>query len=218
MRQAQIVHDLDELDDVSVPYIRAQVEECWQNATRESSLTHIRDACGAFFQKLDPIEAAMVEIMLARRPLTITAAKTFDDAGKGLAYPALAAAAVLTDGRGAFAVILACAIATAVSLALYPLLKQFVARERPLTFDPELGIGVAPIDRYSWPSGHSITATAFLVPFALAGSSLLPLIGAFALLVLWSRVALGHHYPSDVAGGVAIGAVISALSCLVVGV
>jgi len=93
-----------------------------------------------------------------------------------------------------------------------------VRRERPIAFDSDLGNGVAPIDRFSWPSGHSITAIAFLVPFVIAGSALVALVAPLMFLVLWSRVALGRHYPSDVMGGAILGAVIAAATSLLLDV
>lgn len=216
MRPANSATNVDDLAESSNLDFGEQFSEGWDSAGSEPVLARFRDACDATFDWLDPLEAPVVELMLARRPRTFAAARAFDEAGKGLLYPLLAAAALFVDGPDAFTAILSCALATALSLALYPVLKQLVRRERPLAHDPDLGVGVAPVDRYSWPSGHSITAVAFLVPFALAGSSLLPLIGALTLLVLWSRIALGHHYPTDIACGATIGGAISGASYLVV--
>jgi len=217
MKPIQSMADIEELDEISGLDLASQAAAGWVEAEEGSAPARFRDGCDSLFERLDPIEAAVVGLLVARRPATVAAARTFDEAGKGLMYPALAAAALLVDGSAAFMPILACAIATAISLALYPVLKQLVRRERPCTFDPELGVGVAPIDRFSWPSGHSITAVAFLVPFAIAGSSLLPLIAPLALLVLWSRIALGHHYPTDIIGGSSIGAAIAWASAAALG-
>jgi len=218
MKPTRSIADVEELEEFSGLDFASQAAAGWGRAPeREPVLERFRVACESLFEWLDPIEAATVRLLVARRPETIATARAFDEAGKGLIYPALAVAALLADGPSAFMPILACAIATAISLALYPVLKQLVRRERPCAFDQELGAGVAPIDRFSWPSGHSITAIAFLVPFAIAGSSLLPLIAPLSLLVLWSRVALGHHYPSDVIAGSSIGAAIAWASCAALG-
>jgi undecaprenyl-diphosphatase len=217
MKPTGTIADVEELDEFSGFDFASQAAAGWEVAEREQALERFRGACESLFERLDPLEAAAVRLLVARRPEAVSAARAFDEAGKGLMYPLLAAAALLVDGTRAFLPILACAIATAVSLALYPVLKQLVRRERPCAFDPELGAGVAPIDRFSWPSGHSITAIAFLVPFAIAGSSLLPLIAPLTLLVLWSRVALGHHYPTDVVGGSSIGAAIAWASAAALG-
>lgn len=217
MKPVQSIAQIDERQEPAGLDFASQLADGWEGAEREPALVRFRAACERLFETLDPIEASIVSLLVARRPATVAAASAFDEAGKGLLYPLLAAAAILVDGPAAFTVILACALATAVSLATWPFLKHLVQRERPTAFDPELGVGVAPIDRFSWPSGHSITAIAFLVPFVVAGSSLLPIVALLSMLVLWSRLALGHHYPSDVAGGAVIGAAIAAASCFVVG-
>ena len=218
MKPVQSLTDIDELSEGSgldlVPRIVAE----WEEPEPESLLARFRARCEAIFERVDPIEAEIVRMFLARERSTIATARAFDEAGKGTIYPILAAAALLIGGRGAFRLVLACAISSAVSLAIYPLLKEFVRRERPIVFDSELETGIAPTDRFSWPSGHSITAIAFLVPFVIAGNPLAVLIAPFSLLVLWSRIALGHHYPTDVIGGAALGAVIAASASLVLGV
>jgi len=61
----------------------------------------------------------------------------------------------------------------------------------------------------SFPSGH----TAAAVAFASGAGNVLPLAGVplhgLALLVSYSRVHTGVHYPSDVLAGALLGAVIA---------
>ena len=60
------------------------------------------------------------------------------------------------------------------------------------------------LDKYSFPSGHTLSAAAVGTSFALSLPPVLPLVVIGWLLIAWSRIALAHHYPSDVvAGGVA---------------
>lgn len=99
-----------------------------------------------------------------------------------------------------------------VGLALYKLLKQTLVRERP--FIGLLGIECAmpPLDRYSFPSGHTLHAVLFtciaVTHFPVLALVLIP----FALLVAASRVILGLHYPTDVAAGAALGATLAMMS------
>jgi membrane-associated phospholipid phosphatase len=49
-----------------------------------------------------------------------------------------------------------------------------------------------------------MTATAYSVPLMFACPSAAPLVVGICLVIAWSRVALGHHYISDVIIGAAI--------------
>ena len=67
---------------------------------------------------------------------------------------------------------------------------------------------------YSMPSNHAIVAFAFILPFyRMFKSRVRYLFLAVALLVGFSRVYVGVHYPSDVVAGAVLGVVI-ALSVL----
>jgi undecaprenyl-diphosphatase len=82
------------------------------------------------------------------------------------------------------------------------LLKLAFHRPRPLVF-----FGLAPAETYSFPSGHAFVATVFygmLAEILIESSGRRGVwIGAvlMALLIGFSRVYLGYHYPSDVLGG-----------------
>jgi undecaprenyl-diphosphatase len=69
-----------------------------------------------------------------------------------------------------------------------------------------------PLDRFSFPSGHTLHAAAFTT-VALAYYPMLAwLLVPFAVLVAMSRVILGLHYPSDVFARAAIGLSLAAIS------
>ena len=78
-------------------------------------------------------------------------------------------------------------------------------RERPYVTFAGILAGTPPLDRYSFPSGHTLHA----VCFAVLGSHYLPELAlplaGFAVLVALSRVVLGLHYPTDVAAGALLG-------------
>ncbi|MDP4548407.1 phosphatase PAP2 family protein [Marinobacter sp. MDS2] len=87
----------------------------------------------------------------------------------------------------------------------YKALKHWLIRERPFISFPAISCATPPLDRYSFPSGHTMHAACFqamlfaMLP-ALAWATL-----PFTLSVAASRVVLGLHYPSDVAAGAVIG-------------
>jgi undecaprenyl-diphosphatase len=95
---------------------------------------------------------------------------------------------------------------------LYRLLKRWTRRPRPFRAHREIVAHIAPLDEFSFPSGHTLHAVAFTI-IALAWFPLLaPLLVTFALLVAASRVVLGLHYPSDVLAATVIGCALGAAS------
>lgn len=103
------------------------------------------------------------------------------------------------------------AVAVAVARALTMLCKLAFARERPACGD---AIGME--STFAFPSGHASAATALYGALALlilrSGLPQRTRIAVAAVLALliaaigFSRVYLGVHYPSDVLGGVLLGA------------
>ncbi len=93
----------------------------------------------------------------------------------------------------------------AAGLLAYKLIKRHAVRERPFITHAAIRCAAVPLDRYSFPSGHTLHAVAF----AILGAHYLPELSAplagFAVLVALSRVVLGLHYPTDVAAGALLG-------------
>jgi undecaprenyl-diphosphatase len=99
-----------------------------------------------------------------------------------------------------------------VGVLVYKALKHTLVRERPFIQCAAIALGTRPLDRYSFPSGHTLHAVSFttltMSYFPELGFVLVP----FTLLVAASRVVLGLHYPSDVAAGALIGFGLATLS------
>ena len=105
------------------------------------------------------------------------------------------------------------AIGTMASMAtlgilVYKSLKNRLVRERPYINSGDIVCGTAPLDRHSFPSGHTLHATSFAIMMPYVEPTLAPVVIPFAMLVAASRVVLGLHYPSDVIVGALIGALI----------
>ena len=123
--------------------------------------------------------------------------------GDGWAWYALILSQILLPGRAWTAVHLA--LTGAAGLTAYKLIKRHAVRERPFITHAAISCAAAPLDRYSFPSGHTLHA----VCFAVLGAHYLPVLAlplaGFAILVALSRVVLGLHYPTDVAAGALLG-------------
>ena len=130
--------------------------------------------------------------------------------GDGVVWYALMLALPLIYGAAGLRVAAIMLATSAVGLALYKFLKHTFVRERPFIRHAGISLAGAPLDRYSFPSGHTLHAVAFTwqacAAFPELGCLLLPL----ALAIAASRVILGLHYPTDVLVGAVLGALTGA--------
>lgn len=132
--------------------------------------------------------------------------------GDGVFWYALMTAIAMCGGNeGRLAALHMAATGLAAAL-LYRLLKRWTRRPRPFRAHHEIIAHIAPLDEFSFPSGHTLHATSFTI-VALAYFPLLaPLLVPFTLMVAASRVVLGLHYPSDVLAATLIGFVLAGTS------
>ena len=121
---------------------------------------------------------------------------------------------LLFQGRAALPVFAHVMLAGTVCHLLYKSLKNHTARERPFAFAEGFDLSVPPLDKYSFPSGHTMHAVFFTLVVGAYVPALLWLLVPFSLLVAASRLLLGLHYPTDVAAGAILGALLAYVSFL----
>jgi undecaprenyl-diphosphatase len=88
-------------------------------------------------------------------------------------------------------------------------------RSRPYQVNPLVSANAAVLDRFSFPSGHTLHAIAFTFVACSYYPGLWAILAPFTLLTAVSRVALGLHYPSDVIAGGVLGGLIAGASFLI---
>lgn len=125
--------------------------------------------------------------------------------GDGVFWYSLMAALAVVQGTTGRLCVLQMIFISGIGVALYKFLKEHLVRERPFIAHADIRCGCPPLDRYSFPSGHTLQAVLFTTLvvswFPLLAVLLLP----FTLLIALSRIVLGLHYPTDVLCGAVIG-------------
>ena len=91
------------------------------------------------------------------------------------------------------------------NLALYKIIKSLTGRARPCAANANITVGTAPLDQYSFPSGHTMHAVAFTMVATAHHPELAWPLMPLSCLIAMSRVILGLHYPTDVIAGAILG-------------
>lgn len=140
--------------------------------------------------------------------------RTVSRLGDGIFWYALMAG-LLILAPGVFRPAVQMAASGLVSLLVHKVLKGGTLRPRPYQVLASIAPGAAPLDRFSFPSGHTLHAVAFTIIACTHYPPLAFVLVPFTLLTAASRIALGLHYPSDVIAGACLGAMIASASFLI---
>lgn len=132
--------------------------------------------------------------------------------GDGGFWVALGIGLVMYRGSGILPDLARITATSLVGIVIYKSLKGHLLRERPYITHHGIRLGEKPLDRYSFPSGHTLHAAGLATMLVHLEPSLHVIAVPFAVLVALSRIVLGLHYPSDVLVGAAIGILLAAAS------
>jgi undecaprenyl-diphosphatase len=132
--------------------------------------------------------------------------------GDGILWYALLVALPVVYGESAFLPTLHIAVSAVLGVGLYKVLKHRMVRERPFHSHADVQAIARPLDRYSFPSGHTLQAVTFLTMLAHYFPEIWIVMLPFVVSVAASRVILGLHYPSDVVVGALIGYALASTS------
>lgn len=137
--------------------------------------------------------------------------------GDGVLWYMLIAVLALGFGPEGQVAALQSAVAGVTGLLLYRYLKNLLVRERPYMTHAGIVCAGKPLDRFSFPSGHTLHAVSFTLIAVSAFPALALILVPAALQIALSRVVLGLHYPSDVLAGAVLGATIASITLVLFG-
>jgi undecaprenyl-diphosphatase len=141
--------------------------------------------------------------------------QTVSRLGDGLVWYLLGAIILLVEGVHGLPAFIHLAVMALVTSTLYRHLKKWTKRPRPFTKDARIHVWTAPLDEFSFPSGHTLHAVSFTLVALAYYPILAPVLIPLAISIALSRVILGLHYPSDVFAATVIGSVLAWVSFVV---
>ncbi|RNJ51277.1 phosphatase PAP2 family protein [Methylocystis hirsuta] len=181
--------------------------------TRDASSTPQADigVAATWGQRLFELDLAAVHLFsrTARSAIGRFLAIAISKLGNGWIYLILAPIVLIGLGWQGLHVAALAGMNAALLHLLYPIIKRRFGRRRPFQVDARLPSLLKTLDDHSFPSGHAMTLTGVLAPIVIAWPATTLSAGLLLLSMAWSRIATAHHYPSDVAAGVALGAGLS---------
>lgn len=136
--------------------------------------------------------------------------------GDGVFWYSLMILILIFQGAEAVVPVLHMAVAGLIGTFIYKWLKGKTLRPRPYQVRQDIRLTGKALDKFSFPSGHTLHAVVFTWVALTYFPQLAVLLILFTVLVGLSRVVLGLHYPSDVMAGALLGAFIAQASFMFV--
>jgi undecaprenyl-diphosphatase len=136
--------------------------------------------------------------------------------GDGVFWYTVMLGILLAKGLSGSLPVLHMATVGLIGTVLYKWIKGKTLRPRPYEVHQDIWLTGRPLDRFSFPSGHTLHAVCFSSIALFYYPVLFPVVVPFAAMVALSRIVLGLHYPSDVLIGALIGFSLSMISFMFV--
>jgi undecaprenyl-diphosphatase len=137
--------------------------------------------------------------------------------GDGWLWYALAIIILCTGGQQRYAAVRAGLSASLAGILVFKQLKRFSRRPRPYQMEPHCWATLTTEDRFSFPSGHSMTAFSIMISVGHFYPELQLFLIVIAISIAASRIILGMHYLTDVVAGSAIGIALGLASLSIFG-
>ncbi len=128
--------------------------------------------------------------------------------GDGWLWYGLGIVLLIAGGPKQLAAVESATSAALSSVLLFLLLKRVFHRPRPCEVEPHCWAHILPPDKFSFPSGHSITAFAVAIALGICYPAFQVPLLVVAVSIALSRIMLGLHYLSDVVAGAVLGTVL----------
>lgn len=119
--------------------------------------------------------------------------------------------------KGRVAAILVIVVVGFSDLLIAQVIKPVVARVRPCNVLPHVNllVGCGGLESYSFPSSHASNIFAAAGFFGYKYKRLVVAFISIAVLVAYSRVYVGVHYPFDVLGGAVVGVICAGIILII---
>jgi undecaprenyl-diphosphatase len=132
--------------------------------------------------------------------------------GDGWLWYSLGFILLLMGGEQRFAAVGAAGCAALTGVLVFKALKSISRRQRPCQLEPHCWSKILPPDKFSFPSGHTMTAFSIALVISYFYPSLEGPMYFLAISIAVSRIVLGMHFLSDVLAGAVLGSALGIAS------
>lgn len=150
-------------------------------------------------------EATLLRVVRWQRPLSVRLLRAVTHLGDAQTWGLVCLVLAMMGTPTGTHLALELGAATGLAALVAQVIKRLSRRRRPTAGIHGFSAFVGNPDAFSFPSGHTAASVAAAVAWAGEGAGLGALAASLSVLVGFSRVALGAHYPLDVGAGALLG-------------